>query len=124
MLIMLRDADKLERRHACWGIRCDKGTFFSVIAVSEQRKIRKYLVEHDNRIEWWDADLFVVIDHTIPNDWVEATYRKHYKLKNPKYAFNISINYYLGPQSFLDNRDFLFDIYENPHSAYVVYKTG
>ena len=123
MLIRLDDADGLECRHARWGIRCDKGDLFPVIAISEQKRKRRYLVEYNNRIDWWDADLFTVVDSDIPNEWIEVVHRRHYKIKNPNYSFLIFINYYLGPQRFLDNQDFLFDIYENPTNAYNFYKS-
>lgn len=121
MKIIVKNEDELERRHACWGIH-SRSHEYQVLAITHQRSISKYLVEHDNRLDWWDADLFLLVDNTIPNEWVEIHLKKHQKFQNPKYDFDISISYYRGPKAFWDNINFFFDIYENPSVAYEFYR--
>lgn len=81
----------------------------------------QYLVEDNMRLNWWDADLFNVIEKTIPNTWIKVQYKFFYKMRNKNYDFSIYIDYFCGPREFLDNKDFLFDIYENPKVAYSFY---
>ena len=125
MQVKVIDVKLLEKRCAYWGysvIDANKTTY-QVIAIRRQYRKTQYLVEDDMRLFWWDEDLFIVTDYTIPDGWIEIKYKYFHKFQNGKYDFKIPINYYLGPKCFVENKDFMFDIYENPRIAYTFYKT-
>jgi len=122
MQIKVIDARELERRHSYWGYSALPVATYEVLAIKQHRRRTQYLVEDDLRLTWWDADLFNVIETWIPDEWIEIRYSSFHKLQNKKYNFSIAINYYIGPKNFIENEDFLFDIYENPRTAYEYYK--
>lgn len=129
MQIKVIDAKMLEKRHAYWGYCVSPPVLYEVLAIKKYNKHTQYLVEDNMRLNWWDADLFNVIEETIPNTWIEVRYKHFYKMRNKNYDFSIHINYFCGPSEFLENKNFLFDIYENPKAAYIFYtkektKTG
>lgn len=122
MLVRIIDLVELENRHAYWGISRFPATNYNVLAIRCWKK-KQYLVEDNMILNWWDADLFKIIDDAIPQEWVTIQYKSFHKYKNPKYNFKIPTTYYQGPKKFLDNQDFFFDIYENPGVAYDYYKS-
>jgi hypothetical protein len=121
MTIKVIDAYNLMKRHADWGHPESFQAPYQVLAITKHRRIWQYLVVDDQRLKWWDKDLFEVIDEAVPENWVVIQYKRFHKFKNRKYDFQISTNYYQGPKEFLENEDFLFDIYENPSVAYEFY---
>ena len=94
---------------------------FQVLAIIRCRKEWFYLVEYEEWLTWWKKDWVEVIDDFIPSDWIITQYSKLHKIKNANYDFKLKINYYQGPKVFLENKNFLFDISENPDTAYEFY---
>ena len=122
MKIKVIDASKLEKRHACWGYSIVPTTTYEVLAIKQVHRKRQYLVEDDMRLIWWDADLFNVVEEIIPKEWIKLQYKRFHRPRNKKYNFKLAMDCFWGPNEFLENEDFLFDIYENPHTAYAFYK--
>ena len=122
MRIKVIDPEKFEERQAIWGYSESFETTYEVILVLRYHKKKYYLVDYESRLFLWNADLLQVIEETVPADWIEVEYSYFHKLKNDMYDFYFPINYYLGPKRFLENKNFLFDIYENPDRAYWFYK--
>lgn len=122
MLIKVIDAEKLIVRMADWGHPNSYKHPYEVLAIKESWRILQYLVKDDNRLKWWDADLFEVIDNSIPEDWVEIHYKRFHRYKNRKYNFVIPTRYYNGPKEFIDSEDFLFNTLDEPALAYDFYK--
>lgn len=122
MKIKVIDVYELEKRHACWGYSTLPINTYEVLAIKQAHRKIQYLVEDDMRLTWWDADLFNIVEETIPKEWVKIKYKCFHSLQNKKYNFKIVMNCFWGPNTFLENEDFLFDIFENPHTAYVFYK--
>lgn len=123
MQIKVNDVNELEKRHACWGYSASSVITYEVLAIKQVHKKTQYLIEDDMRLNWWDADLFSVVDKTIPEEWIKLQYKCFHSFRNKKYNFRIAVNCFWGPNRFLENEDFLFDIYENPRKAYAFYKT-
>lgn len=121
MIIKTINAKQLMERHANWGQETSFQETYQVLAIRIRRRKKQYLVADDLQLKWWDSDLFEVIVQAIPKDWITVQYARFHKFKNKNYDFDISTTYYQGPQEFLDNEDFLFDIYENPTQAYNYY---
>ncbi len=121
MQIKVIDDDVLEKRTACWGFCSLNEAVFEVLAIKQYHRKKQYLVEYDNRLFWWDEDLFFIVNDNIPKEWVEIRYKYFNKLRNSNYCFKIPISYYLGPKCFMENENFMFDIYENPRDAYAFY---
>ena len=122
MIVKIIDIEKLVNRHACFGPDSSFKPHYEVLAIIQSRKRKMYLVEDDPSLYWWDADLFEVIDESIPEDWISVCYKgRFHRLKNANYDFSIPINSYQGPKEFLDNLDFFFDITEEPYEAYWFY---
>ena len=112
MIIKVIDPDTLEKRHAYWGYNPSFEKTYEVLAIKKKNKKKQFLVDDNMELHWWDADLFVIIEDLIPKEWIEIRYKFFHRLKNKKYDFNIPINYYCGPKSFIEDADFMFDIYE------------
>lgn len=70
---------------------------------------------------WFDVPIdkleLEVLDESIPKNWVENKYKRFFELRNDKYDFSIPIKTYIGPPEFIEDNDFLFDIYDNPSKA-------
>lgn len=118
MIAKVVDLNNLMDRHATWGNKSLFGSQYKVLAIRVRRKKRQYLVEHEKRLCWWDADLFDVIDESIPENWLTVQYKRFHKFKNKNFDFDISTSFYHGPKAFLENENFFFDIIENPVDAY------
>lgn len=95
---------------------------YNVLAIRKWHRKWQFLIDDGNSLNWWDADLLEVIDDKKPLDWIEIKHNRFHKYRNNKYDFFISISYYYGPKEFIDNKDFLFDIIEEPINAYAFYK--
>lgn len=121
MVIKIIDLDEFMDRNSLWAPDSYFQSPYEVLAIMRYRRKKRYLVEHGNRLTWWDADLFEIIDEAIPRDWISICYKKFHRYKNKNYYFNIPINYYHGPKTFLDNPDFFFDILDEPADAYRFY---
>lgn len=117
MIVKINDKTAFEKKHAFYGIDL-KDNKFEVQAIRKHRKQFQYLIFAYGTLDWWYADLLGIIDDNVPNNWVKIEYKKSHKFKSENYDFCISTEFYNGPKEFLENKNFLFDIYENPSIAY------
>ncbi|MDD2376323.1 MAG: hypothetical protein PHD15_02335 [Clostridia bacterium] len=60
------------------------------------------------------AELFNVVDNSLPSYWAYRYYGFKNKLKNREYNFDVFIDAIIGPKELVENDKFMFDIYENP----------
>lgn len=121
MIIKVSDVHELMDREACWGSTNLFPQYYTVLAIMQFRRRKQYLIDFDGRLFWWNANLFKIVDESFPENWIIVQYKKCHKYKNKKYDFDIPISFYQGPNVFLDNQDFFFDIIENPREAYEFY---
>lgn len=121
MIVRIKDLNKLMNRHATWGNESLFCSQYTVLAIRKRRRKTQYLIENDKRLCWWDIDLFDAIDESIPVNWLTVQYKRFHKFKNRNYDFDISTSFYQGPEEFLQNENFFFDIIENPGDAYEFY---
>ena len=121
MIVKVLNPFELMERHAWWGNPQSFINPYTVLAIRIRRKKKQYLIEDDYLLTWWDSDLFQVIEPTVSKEWMTVQYKRFHKFRNKKYDFSISTSYYQGPQAFLDDEDFMFDIIENPMQAHRKY---
>ena len=117
MIVKINDKSTFEKKLAFYGYDFYSDSF-EVQAIRKRRKEFQYLICVNSGLFWWYADLLSILDDNVPVNWVKIEYKKSHKFKNKKYDFRISTEFYYGPKEFLENEDFLFDIYENPSIAY------
>lgn len=123
MIVRIIDIENFIMRMAVYGPDDYFKDDYNVLAIRKWHRKWQFLIDDGDRLHWWDADLFEVIDDKTSLDWVEIRYKGFHKFKNRKYDFLISISYYHGPKAFIENEDFLFDIIEEPKEAYNFYKS-
>lgn len=90
---------------------------YEVIAIVIQKKQICYLVQEKNMITLYNEKHFEIIDDKIPDYWIFKYFKYKNLLKNQKYMFSIVLDTYIGPEEFITNSNFFFDIYENPEKA-------
>lgn len=124
MIVKCNDVKKFQKLNSWFDVPINK-LEFEVLAIIKHSKITKYLflieksVLHTNESVpyWFDSQYFEVLDENMPKNWVENKYKRFFELKNNKYDFSIPIQTYIGPPEFIEDNDFLFDIYDNPSKA-------
>ncbi|KPU42964.1 hypothetical protein OXPF_37330 [Oxobacter pfennigii] len=118
MLVKGDDMKKLEKLNAWFDVSFDS-LELEVFAIAKFSKTIKYLLIIENSWpEWVDSRYFKVLDESVPIYWISNKYNFFFKLKNNKYDFSIPIRSYMGPPEFIENSEFLFDIYDNPSKAH------
>ena len=124
MTIKVKDLAAFETRHAEWSGTRVLHTEYEVLAIRRvDAKRWQYLVEDQQRLKWWDADLFAVVEERLPADWITEEYTRRHWYDHPDYNFRIPARAYHGPKAFVENRNFFFDIHENPQAAYEFYRS-
>lgn len=117
MKVSCTDRVKLEKTHAYFGVDLGNNIFEVFSIVSFKNKKEYLLMLPNDRLRWFSSESFKVIDDSIPNFWIYKKFGLFSKLKNRKYDFHIVLREYWGPEDFLKNEDFLFDIHEYPERA-------
>ena len=116
MIVKCNDIKKFEKLNAWFDVPIDK-LELEVFAIKIS-KITEYLLLIENSFPYWfDSRCFEVLDASIPKNWVKNKYKRFFELRNDKYDFSIPIKTYIGPPEFIEDNDFLFDIYDNPSKA-------
>lgn len=117
MKVSCIDRYKLERTHAYFGVELGNN-IFEVFSIANFKMEKNYLLRFPNdNFRWFSSSLFKVINDSIPHFWVHKKFSLFSVLKNKKYDFSILLGEYWGPEEFLNNEDFLFDIHEEPERA-------
>lgn len=114
MKIKVINKQRLEKEHNYYEPEYE----FEVYAIAKFGRENYFLVNIYNGLFWWKGKLFKIIDNSTSEDWVNVKFKYFNRIKNLNYNFSIPLNNYIGPKEFLENKDFLFDIYENPSYAY------
>ena len=114
MIVACKNKSNFEKFSGYYGVELGDNKFLVYAIVTFNKKTE---LEQDTP-KRFKAELFTVIDDSYPDYWMSKSWGKHNKIKNKHYDFYIMIESYLGPKEFIENPDFLFDIYENPDRAY------
>lgn len=111
------DRDKLEKTSAYFDVEIGDN-LFEVYCIATHKNHKEYLLRSsDETLMWFESAKFEVIDNSIPPYWIYRKYGYFSNLRNKKYDFDIRLNEYWGPEEFLNNEDFFFDIYEDREKA-------
>lgn len=117
MKVSCIDRDKLEKTHAYFGVELGQN-IFEVYSIGKFKREKSYLLKIGRgHLDWYSIDLFQIKDEIIPDYWIYKKFSWFSNLKNNKYDFSISLKEYWGPEEFIKNEDFLFDIFEDFEKA-------
>ena len=118
MKVSCNNRDKLEKTHAYFGVELGEN-IFEVVSIARFKNKKYYLLKFDNdNLRWFLSSLFEVKDDSIPQFWIYKKFSWFSDIKNKKYDFSLALKEFWGPDEFISNEDFLFDIYEEPEKAY------
>ena len=120
MKVSIRNWEEFSQAEAVYGNPIKLSEVFDVKAIiSFDRDIEKYYIICDgNKTNFHRTYLFKVIDNETPENWVHVYYSKVRKLTNPSYNFIVTIKEFLGPREIIEDKNFLFDLYDNPDIAF------
>lgn len=117
MKVSCIDREKLEKTHAYFGVELGDNEF-EVFSIARFKNEKNYLLRFPNdNLRWFNSALFKVKDESIPHFWIHKKFGLFSTLKNKKYNFSIALKEYWGPEDFVSNEDFLFDVHEEPERA-------
>lgn len=117
MKVSCIDRDKLEKTHAYFGVELGDN-IFEVFSIARFKNEKYYLLRFPNdNLRWFSSELFKIEDDSIPHFWIHKKFGLFSVLKNKKYDFSIVLKEYWGPEDFINNEDFLFDIHEESERA-------
>ncbi|MEQ8156866.1 MAG: hypothetical protein ABRQ25_18650 [Clostridiaceae bacterium] len=117
MKVLCNDRDKLEKTHAYFGVELGNN-IFEVYSIGEFKGEKCYLLKiGKGHLDWYKTELFKIIDDSIPYYWINKKFGLFSTLKNKKYDFSIKLKEYWGPEEFIIDKDFLFDIFEDFEKA-------
>lgn len=91
--------------------------FYEVLAIIAKKKEIKYLVQENGIPTMYTAKYFEILDDVIPNYWIFQYFKYNNIIKNKKYMFDIGIDMYIGPKDYINDPDFLFNVFEDPKVA-------
>ena len=117
MRVSCIDRDKLEKIHAYFGVELGDN-IFEVYSIGKFKRDKCYLLKiGKGHLDWYRTELFQIIDDSIPYYWINEKPGLFSTLKNNKYDFSIALKEYWGPEEFINNKNFLFDIFEDFEEA-------
>lgn len=116
MLIKIKDEKQFVKKNGF--ILYDKfPEFYEVLAIIANKKEVKYLVQDNGIPVLYNAEYFEIVDDTVPSYWIFRRFKYNNIIKNKKYMFDIGIDMYIGPSDYINDPDFLFEVFENPEEA-------
>lgn len=111
------DRDKFEKTEAYFGVELGDN-IFEVFSIARFKNKKNYLLKiGKGYLDWYRAELFEIKDNLIPDFWIYKKFCWFYTIKNKKYNFSIVLKEFWGPEDFINDDNFLFDIYEEPEKA-------
>jgi len=117
MKVSCIDKNKLEKTHAHFGVELGDN-IFEVYSIGRFKTEKCYLLKIGRgHLDWYRIELFHIIDNSIPCYWINKKFGLFSTLKNKKYDFSIVLKEYWGPEEFINNENFLFDIFEDFEKA-------
>jgi hypothetical protein len=118
MKVKLRNREEFSKREFIDAMIISGERDYDVYAIVDFGKGPCYLTLDCNKVWWYEAKFFKIVDEKVPSYWVKIEYKRWYKLKNKDYDFSIPIKLFYGPKELVDDPTFLFDIDENLELAY------
>lgn len=115
MKISCLDKKKLEKKEGISGLDL-KNNIFNVVTIVVMKGKIYYLLSIGEQfwVRLYSADLFEVVDNSLPSYWKYRYYGFKNKLKNKEYDFDLYVDAIIGPKELVENDKFVFEIYENP----------
>lgn len=117
MKVSCIDREKLEKTHAYFGVQLEDN-IFEVYSIGRFKNEKCYLLKiGKGHLDWYNTELFHILDDTIPYYWIYKKFGLFSSLKNKKYDFSIKLKEYWGPEEYISNLNFLFDIFDDFEQA-------